>query len=122
VKTYTAHLKPERHPVLVREGWSWGSALFGPVWLLIESAWIPALLEIAALAILFALAPPQFWRPALLGLALLNGLIGRDFVRWSLQRRGYAFGHVVLAPDRDAALLRLFTARPDLTALINPAR
>ena len=119
MRTYTAHLKPKRHPVLIREGWSWTGLFFGPIWLLIERAWIPALIELAGLAILFALAPPQFWRPALLGLALLNALLGRDFVRWSLRRRGYALGHVVIAPDRDAALLRLLTARPDL---MDPAR
>ena len=33
MRTYTAHLKPIRPPVLVREGWSWGGALFGPIWL-----------------------------------------------------------------------------------------
>ena len=119
MRTYTAHLKPARDPVLVREGWSWGALIFGPLWLLFQRAWIPALLEIAALAILIALAPPQFWRPALLGLALLNALLGRDFVRWSLERRGFALRHVVIAPDRDAALLRLFAARPDL---MDPAR
>lgn len=114
MRTYTAHLKPKQHPVLMREGWSWAGFLFGPIWLLAQRAWIPALLEIAGIAILVALAPAQFWRPALFGLALLNGLLGRDAVRWALQRRGYVLAHVVIASDHDAALLRLFVARPDL--------
>lgn len=114
MRTYTAHLKPQRPPVLMRDGWSWGALIFGPLWLLSMRAWIPALLESAALALLFTLAPQPLWRPALLGLALINGLLGRDMVGWALGRRGYAIEHVVLAPDQDAALLRLFTARPDL--------
>ncbi len=114
MKTYTAHLKPARPPVLLREGWTWLGFLFGPLWLLAKRAWIPAIIETAAIVCLLALAPPPFWRPALFGLALLTGLTGRDLVRWSLQRRGYHLAHVVLAPNADAALLRLFTARADL--------
>jgi hypothetical protein len=100
--------------MLLREGWSWAAFLFGAIWLLAKRAWIPALLEVAGIVLLIRLAPPPFWRPALLGLALLNGVLGRDFVGWSLERRGYRLGQVVLAPDRDHALLRLLTARPDL--------
>lgn len=114
MNTYTAHLKRDRAPVLVREGWSWAAFLFGPLWLLAKRAWIVAMLETVALALLFGLVPAPYWRPALLGIALLNGLLGRDAVRWALDRRGFTLCHVVLAPDRDAALLRLLTARPDL--------
>jgi hypothetical protein len=114
VRTYTAHIKPRRPPVLMRDAWSWGGFIFGPLWLLSMRALIPALLEIVALALLFTLVPPPFWRPSLLGLALINGLLGRDMAGWALDRRGYAIEHIVLAPDQDAALLRLFTARPDL--------
>jgi len=108
------HLRPEQPPVLVREGWSWAGFFFGPVWLLSRGSWITALLEIAALVILVAALPPWLRLPALLGLGWFNGLLGRDLDRWSLARRGYALDHVVLAPDRDAALLRLLAARPDL--------
>ena len=114
MKTYTAHLKQGRQPVLVREGWSWAAFLFGPLWLLAKRAWIVAALEAVGLALMVGFLSAPFWRPALLGLALLNGLLGRDGVRWALDRRGFVLGHVVLAPDRDAALLRLLTARPDL--------
>ena len=120
MKTFTAHLKPTCTPILTREGWSWGACVFGPLWLLASRAWIPALLEIAAITLVLTLAPPGF-RPALtIGLCVLNGLLGRDLVRWSLERRGYALGHVVLAPDPDAALLRLLTARPDLVTSLQP--
>ena len=111
MRVYTAHLKPAKSPVLLREGWTWLGFLFGPLWLLANGAWI---LEGAAIVSLIALAPAPFVRPALLGLAVLVGLLGRDLVRWSLHRRGYALAHVLLAPNADAALFRLFTSRADL--------
>ena len=114
MRSYTAHLRDGRAPVLIREGWSWGAALFGPLWLLVERSWIPLLLEAASLGLAEALLPDRFWAAALAGLFLFNGLLGRDLARWSLERRGYALGSVVLATDRDAALLRLFAARPEL--------
>lgn len=98
----------------MREGWSWGAALFGPLWLAAERAWIPLVLEVVALVLVAALLPVRFWDAAAVGLFLFNGLLGRDLARWSLERRGYALGSVVLAADRDAALLRLFAARPEL--------
>ena len=114
MRSYTAHLKPGRTPVLSREGWSWGAALFGPLWLAGSRAWIPALLELAGFIGVLALAPAGLVRPLLFGSFLFNGLLGRDLVRWSLERRGYALNHVVVAPDADAALLRLLSVRPEL--------
>ena len=116
MRVYTAHLRPQRLPVLVREGWSWWAFWFGPFWLLLRRAWIPAILMLAAFAALFALAPRPFWGPLSFGLALLNGLMGRDMVRWSLARRGYALAHVLIARDEEAALARLYAARADLLA------
>jgi hypothetical protein len=114
VRTYTAHIKPGRPPILVRESWSWGAFLFGPLWLLAHRAWIPAALELAAAILLARLAPDRLQAPAFLGLALTVGLLGRDMVRWQLARRGYALAHVVAARDEDGALGRLLTARADL--------
>ena len=114
MRSYTAQLKRHRPPVLMREGWSWGAFLFGALWLLSKRAWIPGLLELAVVALLVALVPQPVSRPALLGLAVINGLAGRDMVRWALARRGYVIEQIVLAPDHDAALLRLLAARPDL--------
>ena len=114
MRTYTAHLKPVRRPVLVREGWSWGAALFGPIWLLAHRAWIPALIWLAAWMLALALAPYAFRPPMLLGIGLITGLTGRDLVRRSLDRRGYVLAHVLAARDEETALGRLLTARPDL--------
>ena len=114
MRTYTAHLKPGRPPILVRESWSWGAALFGPLWLLANRAWIPAIIDLAAIVVIAALVPDRLQFPALLGLALLLGLLGRDLVRWSLERRGYFLTHVLAARDEEGALGRLLTARTDL--------
>ena len=118
MRIWTAHLHPARPPVLVPEGWSWGAAAFGPFWLLAHRAWVPGALVLAAVVIL-NLAVPGALRPVLvLGFFLLLGLLGRDLLRWALDRRGYAMQHVVAAPDGDAALLRLLDARGDLVSAL----
>ena len=114
MRTYTAHLKSGRPPVLVREAWSWGAAIFGWLWLLTHRAWIPALIQLAASVLILVLTPAGLRPPLMLGLAVLTGLLGRDMVRWSLARRGYALAHVLAARDEDSALARLLAARTDL--------
>lgn len=112
MKSWTAHLKPGRNPVLVREAFSWGAFVFGAVWLLAQRAWIPAALYLALQIAVAALAPGA--GVILAALALLCGIMGRDLVRWSLERRGYVMCHVLAARDGEAALARLLSARPDL--------
>ncbi len=113
---WTAHLKPGRHPVLVREGWSWPAFAFGPLWLSTQRAWIPAVLHGALLAVAMGVLAGPVRSVAVWTLAVLAGLLGRDLVRWSLERRGYHLVHVVAARDEDAALGRLLSNRPDLAA------
>ena len=122
MKVWTAHLHPARPPVLVHEGWSWGAALFGPFWLLAHRAWVPGAVVLAVVVILNLLVPQGLRGLLVLGFFLLLGLLGRDLLRWSLARRGYALAHVVAARDGDAAFARLLDARPDLAAAHeNPA-
>ena len=116
MRVFTAHLRPQRMPVLVTEGWSWAAFWLGPLWLFARRAWIPAILLLAAFAALFALAPSRFWGPLSFGLALLSGLMGRDMVRWSLALRGYTLAHVLTARNEESALARLYAARTDLLA------
>ena len=59
---YTAHLKPDAEPVLVREGFSWGALVFGPLWLAAHRAWLLAALALAGYVLIAALIPPR--RPA----------------------------------------------------------
>jgi hypothetical protein len=118
MRIYTAHLHARRGPVLVREGWSWGGFIFGPLWLLRHGAVIAALLSIAALAVCVTTAPPA-WRPLLCFAAfVLLGLCGNDLRRWSLGLGRFTLAHVVAARSRDDAFLRLLAARPELAAAL----
>jgi hypothetical protein len=114
MRTYTAHIKPDGPAVLLLEGWSWGAALFGPLWLLAHRAWVPAVLHLAASVVLLVVVPSGLVWLVVTVIALLTGLLGRDLVRWSLARRGFALVHVLAARDEDAALGRLLAARTDL--------
>ncbi len=119
MKIWTAHVKKAQAPVLVREGWSWGAALFGPLWLLAHQAWIAGAIYLALVAVLVVALPAGLQAVAALGLGVLSGLLGRDVLRWSLARRGYVMDHVVAAQDEEAALGRLLDARGDLAAAQN---
>ncbi len=116
MKSYTAHTKPDHPPVLLLEGWSWGAAIFGPFWLLAHRVWIPAAGFGAAVLLVMVLAPPGLGGLIGLGFGVLAGLLGRDAVRWSLERRGYLLTHVLAARDEDSALARLLHVRADLNA------
>ncbi len=114
MRIYTAHIRPERPPVLVREGFSWGALAFGPLWLLAQRAWIPAAIYVAIVAAAVAIAPPAVGAAIGWALVLLSGLLGWDLVRWSLDRRGYTLSGAVAAPDDDYAYARLLAHRPEL--------
>ena len=114
MRIYTAHTKPYAAPVLVREGFSWGAFVFGPLWLLAHRAWIAGALAACAW-VAVALLPGRTERWLLFAaLAWAAGLFGRDAWRWSLARRGYVLPHVVAAAREDDAMARLLDRRPDL--------
>ena len=120
MKIYTALLKADAEPVLVREGFSWGALILGPVWLAVHRAWIAAALSLAAAILIAALMP----RPASiildLGLALILGLTGNDLRRWALESRGYLLIHVLAAINADDAFTRLLAHRPELGDRFRP--
>ena len=118
MKSFTAHIKPDCPPILLPDGWSWGAAIFGPLWLLLHRAWIPALLFAAIVALVQVLAPPALALVIGLGFGVLSGLLGQDLVRWSLERRDYLLAHVVVARDEESALARLLQARTDLNSAV----
>jgi len=120
VRVWTAHLRANAAPVLVREGFSLGAFLLGPIWFLARGAFVPAALALAA-ALLAGLLTNGGSRIVLeLGLAALLGLSGRDLVRWHLDLRGYRMAHILAAGDEDSALARLLAARPDLAGRFMP--
>lgn len=116
MRFYTVHLRAGAEPVLVPEGFSWGAAIFGPIWLVSHRSWIPAALALAAGAAIGVLARGTAAAILWLAYVWLLGLVGNDLRRWSLAARGYALVHVVAARDAEAAHARLFAARPDLIA------
>jgi hypothetical protein len=114
LKIWTAHEKPNAPPVLLHEGFSFGALIFGPLWLAVQRAWVPA-----GATLLLTLLIPLLTRPPaslvlILGLALLLGVSGRDLVRWSIARRGYLESNVVTGRNEEEAHGRLLEARPDL--------
>ena len=116
MRSWSAHLKPGREPVLVLEGFSWGALLFGPVWFAASRAWIPAVLQAALLVVTAVVLPDRVAAVVVVAVAVLAGLLGRDGVRWALDRRGYTLAHVLAARDEDAALARLLTYRPEVAS------
>jgi hypothetical protein len=119
MRIYTAHLAPGRAPYLVREGFSLGAFLFGPLWLFAQRAWVPGVTALALLIGIMVLAGAVGGSGAailLLGYAVLLGFNGRDLCRWSLARRGYEQSHVLAGRDGDAAFARLIARDPTLAA------
>ncbi len=120
MRVWTAHLRQGAAPELVREGFSWGALLLGPVWLAARGAWVPAAVDFAAGLLIVVLLPGAVGSALLAALAVAQGLFGHDLVRWSLDLRGYVLAHVLAAPDDEAALARLLHRRPDLAARFVP--
>jgi hypothetical protein len=120
VKIYTALLKADDEPVVVKEGFSWGALVFGPFWLAAHRAWIAAAISLAAYVLIATLAPQTAVGILSLGLALILGWTGNDLRRWALEHRGYLLVHVLAAGSPDEAFTRLLTYRPDLAVRLRP--
>ena len=116
MKIYSSHLKQGAVPVMVAEGFSWGAALLGGLWLLWQRAWVPAVLLLLLDLLADRVLGTKWYAGAmLLGLAILQGMFGRDILRWWLSVLGYTHGPTVAATGGpDAALARLLTERPEL--------
>ena len=54
---YTALLKDDAEPVLVREGFAWGALILGPLWLAAHRAWIAAAISLAAYVLIAVFTP-----------------------------------------------------------------
>lgn len=120
MKVYTALLKTDAEPVLVKEGFSWGALWLGPLWLAAHRAWVAAGLSFAAYVLVLILVPRPARDILLLGLASLHGFLGNDLRRWALENRGYLLLHVLTAPGEEEAFGRLLSDRPDLANRFRP--
>jgi hypothetical protein len=120
VSFWTAHIRSGAAPVLVREGFSWGALLFGPLWLATHRAWIAAALTLAAFVLIVVLTRDGVSAALLTTLVVLLGLLGNDLRRWSLDHRGFLLAQVVVARSELEALGRLLDRRPDLAGSFLP--
>lgn len=120
MKIYTALLRHDAEPVLVKEGFSWGAFLFGPFWLLAHRAWTAAALSFVAYLLIALLTAPALGPILGTGVAVILGLTGSDLRRWALEQRGYMLLHVLAARGWDEAWQRLLTYRPDLMERLRP--
>jgi hypothetical protein len=114
--SYAAYVRDGRAPVLVRDGFSFWALVFGPFWLLVHAAWIPAVLLLALDTALRAVLHGTAATIVGLGVAWLVGLHAQDLRGWGLARRGWRLGYVVAARDWDSAYSRLLSGRPELQA------
>jgi Protein of unknown function (DUF2628) len=120
MKLYATLLKPNAEPVLVKDGFTWGGLILGPLWLAAHRTWIAAAISLAAYILIAALMPKPASVILLAGLALILGLTGNDLRCWALEHRGYLLTNVLAAGSRDEAFVRLLTHRPDLAARFRP--
>jgi hypothetical protein len=120
VKFWTAHVRAGAAPEVVREGFSWGALIFGPLWLAAHRAWIAAVLTLVAWVLIIVLTQDGVSAALLTTVIVLLGLSGHDLRRWSLERRGYLLAQVVVARNELEALGRLLERRPDLRGSFLP--
>lgn len=126
MKTFTVHLprndyaasaEPEgtflARAVFVREGFSWGAFLFGPLWLMFRGLWIAFIVWLVIVVALSAVSALYLTSQAQLlvslAVSLFLGLEGNSLRRTELARRGYRFVDVITAASRDAAEQAFFT-------------
>jgi len=100
--------------VLVREGFSWGALIFGPLWLLAHRVWIPAVLVLASASLIVVLTSEGIAAALMMSLIVFLGLSGQDLRRCSLDHRGYLLAQVVSGRGEIDALATLLERRPDL--------
>ncbi len=78
----------------VRDGFSWGAAIFAPLWLLLRGFWLALLIYVVIVAALGFGAnalgiSEQIQSLIMLALHILVGFEADTIERWTLQRRGW---------------------------------
>jgi hypothetical protein len=121
LRVFTVHLREEREPVLVPEGFAWGAFFFGPLWLAAYGVWVPAALSAAATILIIVFTRGAISAVLIGALCFLLGLSGHDLRRWTLQGRRYLLTQVLAAPTEEQALARLLDQRADLRGRFMPA-
>jgi hypothetical protein len=101
--------------VFLRDRFSWGAFLLGPIWMIWRRLWLVLLIYIVIVATIeYALrrfAVPVTARTIVhLLIALLVGIEAPGLRRWTLLRRGWRERGVVVADDLEMAERRFFDA------------
>ncbi|MFL9828454.1 DUF2628 domain-containing protein [Rhodoplanes sp. SY1] len=110
----------------VRDGFSWGAFLFGPLWMIRHRMWLVLVcwgLVMVGFGIAHtALGVPGGARLAVAVLiALLVGLESATLRRWTLLRGGWREAGIVVADDLETAEQRYFARRADAAADLDRA-
>ncbi len=126
MRVYTVHVHrrrrdPDRNVVLVKEGFCWPAFFFSAIWAIWKGLWLVAVLFVVleiALGLVFDvfLIDPLTQAALALLLSLAIGFFANDLRRWTLTRRGFRDGGVVVGRDLLAAERRLFEGDPGLAA------
>jgi Protein of unknown function (DUF2628) len=102
--------------IFLREKFSRGAFLFGPLWMIWKHLWLELLAYLAGLAVvggcLYVL--DTGWQSTMLIFGLIQLLLGLEatsLVRWMRVRSGWRDGGVVIADDLDLAERRFFDDR-----------
>lgn len=126
MRVYTVHVHrrrrdPDRNVVLVKEGFCWPAFFFSAIWAIWKGLWLVAVLFVVleiALGLVFDvfLIDPLTQAALALLLSLAIGFFANDLRRWTLTRRGFRDGGVVVGRNLLAAERRLFEGDPGLAA------
>ena len=114
MKIFTTHVQPSRPPLLVREGFSWTALVFGVFFFAWHRAWNAVAVDLAAVVLAGVAGHYLHSGLPVIGVLVLQGVLGLDMLRWGLEMHGYVPGPVVAARDHDAALGRLLDERQDM--------
>ena len=118
LKIYTVHVKPgvpqaEEKPVFIKEGFNIIAFVFPVLWTLFSRLWLAFMLIIAADYVLLEIFSYHMLNidalcAVSLGIHVIVGLLGNDWRRAALKRRGYILADVAAADNLLRAEQRYF--------------
>jgi hypothetical protein len=119
MKIFTAHRPPQasqEEAVFIKEGFSWPAFFFPVIWLVVKRLWLPLILYLLVVALVFALAArlslsDTFMLLAALALNLLLGMEGNERRRRAMARRGFIEEGPFVGKDVHEAELKYFHLR-----------
>lgn len=116
MKIFTAHRPPQaslEEAVFIKEGFSWPAFFFSVIWLVLKRLWLPLILYLLAIALVFSLSArlslsETFVLIAALAINLLLGMEGNERRRRAMARRGFIEEGPFVGKDVQEAELKYF--------------